>query len=57
VLALLATDEPRQIDELLGRGIADASQVSAALVALEIAGWARQLPGQRWVATSGAVNA
>ena len=57
VLALLATDEPRQIDELLGRGIADASQVSAALVALEIAGWARQLPGQRWVAVPGAVRA
>jgi len=53
VLALLATDEPRQIDELIGRGIADASQVSAALVALEIAGWARQLPGQRWVAARG----
>lgn len=50
VLALLAMDEPRQIDELIERGIADASQVSAALVALEIAGWARQLPGQRWVA-------
>jgi len=53
VLALLATDEPRQIDELIGRGIADASQISAALVALEIAGWARQLPGQRWVAVRG----
>ena len=50
VLALLAADEPRQIDELIERGIADASQVSAALVALEVAGWARQLPGQRWVA-------
>jgi DNA processing protein len=50
VLALLTADEPRQIDELIGGGIADASQVSAALVALEIAGWARQLPGQRWVA-------
>jgi DNA processing protein len=53
VLALLASDEPRQIDDLIGRGIADASQVSAALVALEIAGWARQLPGQRWVAARG----
>jgi DNA processing protein len=53
VLALLATDEPRQIDELIERGIADASQVSAALVALELGGWARQLPGQRWVAARG----
>jgi DNA processing protein len=49
VLTLLATDEPRQIDELIGGGV-DASQVAAALVALEIAGWVRQLPGQRWVA-------
>jgi DNA processing protein len=53
VLALLAVDEPRQIDELIGCGIADASQLSAALVALEIGGWARQLPGQRWVAARG----
>lgn len=53
VLALLATDEPRQIDELIGCGIGDASQVSAALVALEVAGWARQLPGQRWIAAQG----
>lgn len=55
VLALLAMDEPRQIDELIGCGIADAPQISAALVALEIAGWARQLPGQRWVAARGPV--
>jgi DNA processing protein len=55
VLALLTVEEPRQIDELISRGTADASQVSAALVALEIAGLARQLPGQRWVATHGAV--
>ena len=55
VLALLTMEEPRQIDELIARGTADASQVSAALVALEIAGWARQLPGQRWVATHGAM--
>jgi DNA processing protein len=53
VLALLATDEPRQLDELIAHVGADASHVSAALVALEIEGWARQLPGQRWVATRG----
>lgn len=50
VLTLLATDEPRQIDELIVDGGVDAAQVAAALVDLEIAGWARQLPGQRWVA-------
>jgi DNA processing protein len=52
ILALLAADEPRQIDELIERGIAHASQVGAALAALEVAGWARQLPGQRWVAAA-----
>ncbi len=52
VLTLLATDEPRQIDELIGEGV-EASQVAAALMTLEIAGWARQLPGQRWVAAPG----
>lgn len=50
VLTLLATDEPRQIDELIVGGGVAASEVAAALVELEIAGWARQLPGQRWVA-------
>ena len=49
VLSLLATGEPRQIDELIGEGVG-ASQVAAALMELEIAGWVRQLPGQRWVA-------
>ena len=49
LLALLATDEPRQIDELIGEGV-DVSQVGAALMDLEIGGWVRQLPGQRWVA-------
>jgi DNA processing protein len=52
VRALLAADEPRQIDELIECGIAHASQVAAALAALEITGWARQLPGQRWVAAA-----
>jgi len=52
VLTLLATDEPRQIDELIGEGVA-AAEVAAVLMDLEIAGWVRQLPGQRWVATRG----
>jgi hypothetical protein len=53
VLSLLTTGEPRQIDELIGEGVG-ASQVAAALMDLEIGGWVRQLPGQRWVAAPGA---
>jgi DNA processing protein len=56
VLTLLATDEPKQIDELIVGGGVDASQVAAALVDLEIAGRVRQLPGQRWVAAPGSVG-
>jgi hypothetical protein len=56
VLSLLTTGEPRQIDELIGEGVG-ASQVAAALMDLEIGGWVRQLPGQRWVAAPGAAGA
>jgi DNA processing protein len=50
VLALLDADRARQIDELIADGNVDAARVGAALVALELGGWARQLPGQRWIA-------
>jgi DNA processing protein len=53
VLALLDPDEPRHVDELISAGQGDASSVAAALVALELEGWARQLPGQRWVSLTG----
>jgi DprA winged helix domain len=56
VLSLLTTGEPRQIDELIGEGVG-ASQVAAALMDLEIGGWVRQLPGQRWVAAPGTAGA
>lgn len=48
VLAILSA-EPQHIEALLLRGGGDVGRVSAALVALELGGWARQLEGQRWV--------
>ena len=56
VITLLATDEPKQIDELLTVGGVKPSQVAAALIDLEIAGRAKRLPGQRWVAVSGSIG-
>ena len=49
VLALLDAEEPRDIEAVIAAAGSDAGGVAAALVALEIEGWARQLPGQRWV--------
>lgn len=50
VLAALVTDEPRHIEDVIARcGMAPA-RVGATLVSLELAGHARQLEGQRWVA-------
>lgn len=50
VLMLLRSDEPRHIDALIASGVATPARTAAALVALELAGWARQLEGQRWLA-------
>jgi DNA processing protein len=50
VLALLTRDEPQHIEELIARGGLDPARAAATLVVLELNGWARQLPGQRWVA-------
>jgi DNA processing protein len=52
VLALLEAGSAKPIDELIGGGEVDASRVAAALVTLELGGWVRQLPGQRWVAAA-----
>jgi DNA processing protein len=49
VLALLDCDEPRDIEALIAAAGDDGPRVAAALVALEIEGWARPLGGQRWV--------
>ena len=50
VLALLMRDEPQHIEQLIARGGLDPARAAAALVALELHGWARQLEGQRWLA-------
>lgn len=50
VLALLTRDEPQHIEQLIASGGLDPARAAATLVVLELNGWARQLPGQRWVA-------
>ncbi len=52
VLALLSPEVPQHIEALIARSACDAARTAAALVALELAGWARQLDGQRWVSVS-----
>jgi predicted Rossmann fold nucleotide-binding protein DprA/Smf involved in DNA uptake len=47
----LSVDEPQHIERLIARADVDAARAGAALTALELTGWARQLGGQRWVAT------
>jgi DNA processing protein len=51
MLGLLSVDEAEDIERLIARAEVDAARAATALIALELAGWARQLPGQRWVAT------
>jgi DNA processing protein len=52
VLAGLALDEPRHIDALIARVSLPPARVATALLSLELAGRARQLGGQRWVAVA-----
>ena len=51
MLEVLSVDEPQHIERLIARTEIDAARASAALTALELTGRARQLAGQRWVAT------
>jgi DNA processing protein len=51
VLALLKSDEPQHIEDLIVRSGLPAGRTSAVLMGLEIGGWARQLAGQRWLAS------
>jgi DNA protecting protein DprA len=51
MLGLLSVDEAQHIERLIARAGIDAARAGTALIALELAGWARQLAGQRWVAT------
>jgi DNA processing protein len=50
VLTLLRADEPQHIDDLAVRGGLSPARTAAALMALELAGLARRLDGQRWIA-------
>jgi DNA processing protein len=52
MLLQLSVDEPRHIERLIEREGGDAGRTGATLTALELGGWARQLEGQRWVATA-----
>ncbi|HEU5193280.1 MAG TPA: DNA-processing protein DprA [Methylomirabilota bacterium] len=51
MLEALSVDEAQHIERLIARTEIDAARASVALTALELTGWARQLGGQRWVAT------
>lgn len=50
LLRLLTADEPQHIERLIARSGLEAARVGAMLIGLELEGWARQLPGQQWVA-------
>ena len=50
VLATLAPDEPSHIEDVIVRCKLAPATVGAALMALELAGRARQIEGQRWIA-------
>ena len=50
MLELLTADEPQHIERLIARAGVDAARAGATLIGLELAGHARQLAGQRWVA-------
>ncbi|MGH7355249.1 MAG: DNA-processing protein DprA [Candidatus Rokuibacteriota bacterium] len=52
MLGLLTMDEAQHIERLIARTEMGAGRVGAILTSLELGGWARQLPGQRWVRTS-----
>src|ERR671918_299848 len=56
MLELLSADEPQHIERLIARAGVDAARAGTALIGLELAGWARQLAGQRWVATGARVR-
>jgi DNA processing protein len=51
MLGVLSVDEAQDIERLISRAGLDAARTATALIALELNGWARQLAGQRWVAT------
>jgi DNA processing protein len=50
VLGVLAADEARHIEDVIARCAMAPATVNATLMSLELAGRARQLEGQRWIA-------
>lgn len=52
MLEQLSVDEPRHIERLIESTGGNAARTGATLTALELGGWARQLEGQRWMATA-----
>jgi DNA processing protein len=50
MLEQLSVDEAQHIERLIARAGVDAARAGTALIALELAGQARQLAGQRWMA-------
>lgn len=50
MLEQLSVEEAQHIERLIARAGVDAARAGTALIALELAGQARQLAGQRWVA-------
>lgn len=50
VLTMLNADEPQHVEALLARVGGNPARLGAVLMSLELAGLARQLEGQRWVA-------
>jgi DNA processing protein len=52
VLTTLKTDETQTIEAIIAEAALPAARVAAALVGLELGGWARQLEGQRWLRLS-----
>jgi DNA processing protein len=51
VLSILMVDEAQHIERVIARAGLDAARVGAILTALELGDNARQLAGQRWIAT------
>jgi DNA processing protein len=52
VLAMLTPDEPQHIEQLIERAGLPAERAGRLLLGLEMGGWIRQLPGQRWVSVA-----
>ena len=50
VLALIPTDEPRHIEDVIVQSGLPTARIAATLLALELRGHVRQLEGQRWIA-------